>query len=122
MPLTFRLSSAEVADGAYVVTVSGEADALAAPTLQETLDDVMDEGAREVIIDLLRVPFLDSSILGVLVRTARRLRSSGGDVVLVSDDARLLRTFEISGLITSFRFERSLADAVDRALTSAVDR
>ena len=122
MPLTFRLSSAELTDGAYVVTVSGEADVHAAPRLQQTLEGLTNTGAREVIVDLLRVPFLDSSILGVLLRSARRLRADGGDVVLVSDDARLLRTFEISGLGSQFRFERNLADAVDRAHASAVEK
>jgi len=120
--LTFGLTSAELADGAYVITVTGEADTLAAPQLQRELDAVTGNGAREVIVDLLGVPFLDSTILGVLLRTARRVRAEGGDVVLVSDDARLLRTFEVSGLVTQFRFERNLGDAVDRALAPAVEQ
>jgi anti-anti-sigma factor len=110
------MSSAELTDDAFIVTVSGEADALAAPTLQRELDGLADDGAREVIVDLLQVPFLDSTVLGVLLRSARRIRADGGDVVLVSDDPRVLRTFEISGLVSSFRFERSLNEAVDRVL------
>jgi anti-anti-sigma factor len=118
VPLTFRLSSAELTDDAFIVTVSGEADALAAPTLQRELDVLADDGARELIVDLLQVPFLDSTILGVLLRSARRMRADGGDVVLVSDHPRVLRTFEISGLVSSFRFERTLIGAVDRALAT----
>lgn len=112
------MSSAELTDDAFIVTVSGEADALAAPTLQHELDVLADDGARELIVDLLQVPFLDSTILGVLLRSARRMRADGGDVVLVSDDPRVLRTFEISGLVSSFRFERTLIGAVDRALAT----
>ena len=110
------MSSAELTDDAFIVTVSGEADAHAAPTLQRELDGLADDGARELIVDLLQVPFLDSTVLGVLLRSARRIRADGGDVVLVSDDPRLLRAFEISGLVSSFRFERTLHEAVDRAL------
>jgi anti-anti-sigma factor len=120
MPLTFRLSSAELTDDTFIVTVSGEADALAAPELQRQLDALAEDGARELIVDLLQVPFLDSTILGVLLRTARRVRAVGGDVVLISDDPRVLRTFEISGLVSSFRFERSLNAAVDRVLRDVV--
>jgi anti-sigma B factor antagonist len=120
VPLTFRLSSAELTDDTFIVTVSGEADALAAPELQRQLDALAEDGARELIVDLLRVPFLDSTILGVLLRTARRVRADGGDVVLISDDPRVLRTFEISGLVSSFRFERSLNAAVDRVLRDVV--
>ena len=110
------MSSAELTDEAFIVTVSGEADARAAPTLQRELDGLADDGARELIVDLLQVPFLDSTVLGVLLRSARRMRADGGDVVLVSDDPRLLRAFEISGLVSSFRFERTLHEAVDRTL------
>jgi anti-anti-sigma factor len=116
VPLTFRLSSAELIDDTFIVTVSGEADALAAPQLQSELDVLADDGAHELIVDLLQVPFLDSTILGVLLRTARRMRADGGDVVLISDDPRVLRTFEMSGLLSSFRFERSLNAAVERVL------
>jgi anti-anti-sigma factor len=122
VPLTFRLSSAELTDDTFIVTVSGEADALAAPELQRELDVLAEDGARELIVDLLQVPFLDSTILGVLLRTARRIRADGGDVVLISDDPRVLRTFEISGLVSSFRFERSLNAAVDRALQDTVSQ
>lgn len=118
MPLTFRMSSAELTDDAFIVTVTGEADAHAAPTLQRELDGLADDGARELIVDLLKVPFLDPSVLGVLLRSARRMRADGGDVVLVSDDPRVLRTFEIGGLVSSFRFERTLNEAVDHALST----
>jgi anti-anti-sigma factor len=118
VPLTFRMSSAELTDDAFIVTVSGEADALAAPTLQRELDGLADDGARELIVDLLQVPFLDSAVLGVLLRSARRIRADGGDVILVSVDPRVLRTFEISGLVSSFHFERSLNEAVDRVLAA----
>jgi anti-anti-sigma factor len=120
VPLTFRMSSAELTDDAFIVTVSGEADALAAPQLQSELDALSEDGAHELIVDLLQVPFLDSTILGVLLRAARRMRADGGDVVLISDDPRVLRIFEISGLVSSFRFERTLNAAVERVLQGAV--
>ena len=113
------MSSAELTDDAFIVTVSGEADAHVAPTLQRELDGLADDGAHELIVDLLQVQFLDSTVLSVLLRSARRMRADGGDVVLVSDDPRVLRTFEISGLVSSFRFERTLSGAVDRALSTA---
>jgi anti-anti-sigma factor len=112
------MSSAELTEDAFIVTVSGEADALAAPTLQRELDGLADDGARELIVDLLQVPFLDPTVLAVLLRATRRLRADGGDVVLISDDPRVLRTFEASGLVSSFRFERTLNEAVGRARTT----
>lgn len=120
MQLEFRTTVAEVAEGAYVVTVSGEADMYNAPELKAEFDSVLHDGARDVIVDLLEVPFLDSTVLGVLLRTSRLLRSTGGELTVVSDDARILRVFEISGLNGYFRFERTLAGPVERVLTNAV--
>jgi anti-sigma B factor antagonist len=75
-----------------------------------------------MIVDLGQVPFLDSTILGVLLQAARKLRADGGEVVVVSDDPRVLRTFEISGLSSQFRFEPTLAAAVDRVLDTDLER
>jgi anti-sigma B factor antagonist len=115
----FRVSTAELVEGAYVVTVNGEADMYGAPQLSAELDRLVADGARDVIVDLLDVPFLDSTVLGVLLTASRRARSDGHELVLVSDDPRVLRVFELTGLLGQFTFERSLASAVERSLDRA---
>ena len=112
----FKLSTAELTDDAYVVTICGECDAYNAPQLDGELDRLLGDGAREIIVDLLDVPFIDSTVLGVLLKASRRARADGREVVLVSEDPRVLRVFEITGLLGHFRFERSLANAVERSL------
>jgi anti-anti-sigma factor len=120
--LAFRLSSAQLTDSSYVVTLSGEIDAHSSSDLRRELEALADDGGREMIVDLGQVPFLDSTILGVLLQAARKLRADGGEVVVVSDDPRVLRTFEISGLSSQFRFEPTLAAAVDRVLDTDLER
>jgi anti-anti-sigma factor len=118
--LDFRLTSAELVDGTYVVTVSGEADATDVESLGDELEEVLGEGASCVIVDLLEVPLIDSAVLGVLLRMSRRLRSGGGELVLVADDPRVLRTFEIAGLSAQFRFARTLTAAVEDVIDKYV--
>lgn len=118
--LDFRLTSAELVDGTYVVTVSGEADATDVESLADELEEVLGEGASCVVVDLLEVPFIDSAVLGVLLRVSRRLRSGGGELVLVADDPRVLRTFEIAGLSAQFRFARTLTAAVEDVIDKYV--
>jgi len=118
--LDFRLTSAELVDGTYVVTVSGEADAADVESLADELEEVLGEGASCVVVDLLEVPFIDSAVLGVLLRVSRRLRSGGGELVLVADDPRVLRTFEIAGLSAQFRFARTLTAAVEDVIDKYV--
>ena len=99
----------------YVVSVSGEADANVASDLERELQDVLQRGSRSVIVDLAEVAFIDSTVLGLLLRLQLQFRARGGDLVLVSDDRRVLRTLEITGLDRIFRVERRLGDAMDEA-------
>jgi anti-anti-sigma factor len=116
--LDFRLTSAQLADGSYVVTVGGEVDTLAAPALEHELEK-RSHDSRSLIVDLLEVSFVESAVLGVLLKAARRLRTRGGELVLVADNVGVLRAFDVTGLTGQFRLERSLATAIERSLAQA---
>jgi anti-sigma B factor antagonist len=109
-----RVSAAQIGADAFVVSAAGELDLASVGPLERELDQVIGRGARRVIVDLTGVTFIDSVSLGVLVREAKRLRTNGGACVLVADDPRILRVFEITGLDRIFVIERSLAEGVDR--------
>ena len=104
---------------AFVVTVHGEVDLHGAGFLSAELDRVLDERPTHIVVDLLRVTFLDSTTLGVLVGAAKRVRAGGGSIVLVSDDPRTLRVFEVTGLGGVFTLERSLAAAIEAVTADA---
>ncbi len=81
-----------------VLEVGGEVDVYTAPRLRERLLELIDGGARRVVVDLGRVDFLDSTGLGVLVGALKRLRTAGGSVALVCDKEPLLKIFRITAL------------------------
>jgi anti-sigma B factor antagonist len=114
-----RASTAQIGADAYVVSVSGELDIATAGRLGDELGRTSERGARRVIVDLVGLTFIDSVALGVLTEEARRLRASGGTCIVVSQDPRILRVFEITGLDRIFRIERSLAEAVDEVIDGA---
>jgi anti-sigma B factor antagonist len=108
-----RATTAQIGADAYVVSVSGELDIATAGRLAEELERTAERNARRVIVDLVGLTFIDSVALGVLTEEARRLRAAGGACIVVSQDPRILRVFEITGLNQIFRIERSLAEAVE---------
>ena len=112
MELEFNVQTAQIADETFVVSVTGEADMHTAPELERELQDVLRLGGRTAVVDLVEVGFIDSTALGLLLRFQPRFRTRGGDLVLVSDDRRVLRTFEITGLDRIFTIEQRLGDAV----------
>ena len=116
MELEFDVKAARLGDEAFVVSVTGEADLHRAREIERELQDVLQLGGRSVVVDLVEVGFVDSTVLGLLLRFQPRFRARGGDLVIVSDDRRVLRTLEITGLDRVLRIEQRLGDAVGSML------
>ncbi|MBO4207850.1 STAS domain-containing protein [Micromonospora echinofusca] len=95
-----------------VLEVGGEVDVYTAPRLRERLIELIDAGARRVVVDLGRVDFLDSTGLGVLVGALKRLRSVGGTFALVCDKEPLLKIFRITALDQVFPLHPTVDAAV----------
>jgi anti-anti-sigma factor len=108
----FEVRTAGVGNDGFVVSICGEADLHNAPEMERELQEVLQLGGNSVVVDFAEVGFIDSTVLGLLLRYQPRFRARGGDLVLVSDDRRILRTLEITGLDRVFRIERRLGDAV----------
>jgi len=69
---------------AYVIILRGELKGWDALTVEEELSDMLDEGAREIVVDLSETTFLDGHALDAFVETAARLRSLGGGRLLLA--------------------------------------
>ena len=54
-------------DGIEVIDVQGEIDMYTAPRLRELLIDLVGNGSYQLVVNLGKVGFLDSTGLGVLV-------------------------------------------------------
>jgi anti-sigma B factor antagonist len=117
-----KATTAQIGADAYVVSVSGELDIATADRFAEELARTAERSARRVIVDLVGLTFIDSVALGVLTEGARRLRAAGGTCIVVSQDPRILRVFEITGLDRIFQIERSLAEAVDGVIDGVARR
>lgn len=111
MELTFEINE-QVTRGVPVVGVVGEIDVATAPTLAEHLGVHEEAGAASVVVDLLGVSFLDSTALGVLVGSFKRLRESGGTLKLVIAEPRILKVFEITDLIRVFPIFATVDEAL----------
>ena len=96
-----------------VLEVGGEVDVYTAPRLRERLVELVDAGARSVIVDLGGVEFLDSTGLGVLVGAMKRLRVANGKFGLVCSKEALLKIFRITALDQVFPIYPTIEAATD---------
>ncbi len=112
--LDFDIRTAQLTPSIYVVSVTGEIDASTSPSLEQELEWVLGDGASNVVVDLGEVAFIDSTALRVLLRALPKFSKRGGKLVLATDDSRVLKTLEITGLDTKFTVEPRLAEAIAR--------
>src|SRR5688500_11885819 len=111
VPVRFELMQGDVVDLSLetrqendrtVVEVGGEIDVYTAPKLRECISGLVDDGQRQIIVDLEQVEFMDSTGLGVLVVALKRVRTVEGNLDLVCTQERLLKIFRITGLSKVF--------------------
>jgi anti-sigma B factor antagonist len=95
-----------------VVEVGGEIDVYTAPKLRECLVDLVNSGRHNLVVDMEKVEFLDSTGLGVLVGGLKRVRAHDGSLRLVCTQERILKIFRITGLTKVFPIHDSVSGAV----------
>ena len=79
------------------LTIAGDLDAAGAARLRAQLDDAVVPGVR-LALDLSRVTHLSTPALGVLMHGYRRLRDSGGMLVIEAVSEPVERILRVSGL------------------------
>jgi anti-sigma B factor antagonist len=102
------LETREVA-GRTVVSVAGEIDVYTAPRLRDRITELVSSGHYDLVIDMEKVDFLDSTGLGVLVGGLKKVRTHDGSMELICSQDRLLKIFRITGLAKVFTIHDSEA-------------
>jgi anti-sigma B factor antagonist len=70
--------------------------------LSEKLHELVDKGKTNVVADLSKVSWMNSSGLGILIGGLTTMRNNGGDLKLVSVTERIKSLLIITKLITIF--------------------
>jgi anti-sigma B factor antagonist len=97
---------------AVVLTAEGELDAYSAPELNDSLEDARVRELDRFVADLSKVSFMDSTALGLLVRTVKDVVDRGGRARIVLPKTSARRIFEITTLDRILPVAASRAEAV----------
>jgi anti-sigma B factor antagonist len=112
MEAGFQARTVDLGEGIASVAITGEADVFTAPELKEALAAAIAGGAKDVVVDLSEATFVDSTTLGLLIGTVRRVDPLGGTVAVAVGDPSVARIFEITRLDQVF----AMFDSMDAAL------
>jgi len=95
-PNALEIDSELQADSARLTPV-GELDIATAPQLDQEVRSLLARSVREVVIDLSRLTFIDSSALRLFIVLNERSAEQGWTLRLVRPTGQVLNVFAITG-------------------------
>lgn len=90
--------------------VMGGPDAV---SLNEKLHELIDNGKTNVVVDLGKVKFMNSSGLGMLIGALTTMRKAGGDLRIANATDKIESLLIVTKLITVFKHFKSVDEAVE---------
>ena len=114
--MDIKVNVREAQGDTYVVDLNGEIDVYTSPKVKDAIGDLIDKGHYNLVINLEKVRYIDSTGLGVLIGGLKRVREHGGTVNLVCTNPQIKKMFDITGLVKIF----GIYDDEDAAMKALV--
>jgi len=80
--------------------------------IKQAVDDMLSRGDRNILLNLARVPYIDSAGLGEIIRCFTAIRKNGGSFKLLSPNQRLIDLLAITKLVNVFDWYNDEPSAV----------
>ncbi len=84
-----------------------------AAKLNDALHDLIDKGQKNVVVDLKKVSFMNSSGLGMLIGGLTTMRNAGGDLRIANATNKIESLLIVTKLITVFKHFKSVDEAAE---------
>jgi anti-sigma B factor antagonist len=97
--------------GITQVRLFGEVDAGVAEELQRSFAQLVRDGHTRLLVDLTNATFMDSTALGILLHTMRRLRRRRGKLAVACPNDAMRNLFELVGYNLLFPVDESVERA-----------
>jgi len=95
--MALNIAVSQEAD-AVLVKVAGEVDVSNASELRDAIDAKLPETTGELVVDLVDVPYIDSTGIGVLVGAAHRAQERGATLVVARPQRNVARVLGMLGV------------------------
>lgn len=98
--------------GVEIISPVGRIDTTTSGTLDEAIRLKVDDGARDLLVDLSPTEYISSAGLRVFLVLAKRLRTLGGRLVLCGMGEPVRQVFQLAGFLPIFTVEPSRSTAL----------
>lgn len=99
-------------EGRHVFRLIGRLDSNTSPDFEKKVFQAIDSGAVRLVVDCEKLDYITSAGLRVLNKTAKRLKTERGTVVLCAMEDYVREVFEIAGFDTFLPIVATFQDAV----------
>lgn len=106
-------TNAREVDGYKILDAAGEIDVYTAPQFKEAVNQIINSGQKDLIVNMQRITYMDSSGFGTLLSATKRLRPEGGTVNLVACNSAIDRMLRITRLNTVFGTYQTIDEAIE---------
>ena len=110
--VSITIHTKQVNEHCATIALAGRLDASNARTLKESLEQLIDGGTIQLVVDLTQVPFIDSAGLAALVSTLKATRRVGGNVLLSGVQPQARTVFSLTMLDQVFAIHPSIEAAL----------
>jgi anti-sigma B factor antagonist len=97
--------------GYIVLSLIGDLDMWTLPRAKEQINELVENGKVKIVLDLERTNYIDSSGLGFFIGTLKKLRDTGGELVLINLNAYIYGIFQLIQLQHIIKTYDSLEEA-----------
>jgi anti-sigma B factor antagonist len=105
-----------------VVRISGKLDTLTSIDVQDKLTKIIDDGAKNILIDCEKLDFISSYGLRLLLLGTQQVKRVSGQLRVCSLNAMVREVFDVSGFTEIIPVSHSQAEALEQFGAPTADR
>ncbi|MDR0926665.1 MAG: STAS domain-containing protein [Ignavibacteria bacterium] len=96
-----------------IIKIEGRIDGLTSKQIQTEIDEILESGVKNLILDFAGVFYLSSAGIRVFINEMKKINAIGGQMFFVSLSYHILEIFNISGLSSIFKVFNSYQEITD---------
>ena len=104
----------EPTDKAHIIALEGQVNSSNAATVETEVLAVVNQGAKNVLLNMTELSYISSAGLRVVLVLAKRLKQAGGKLVIYGMQPHVREVFDVSGFLAILNVTATRAEALEQ--------
>lgn len=108
----FEIQTKKLQNGITFIAVRGFLDAHTFEEMERTINDLFEQRAHKLVVDLSKLDYISSAGAGVFIGAIGTAQENEGNIILMKPSPNVKEVFDLLGLSQIFSFADTLDEAV----------